>query len=40
MPDFGVDVDRGVDSEERGGVGVVDRPNAVVGVGVVERPYG
>lgn len=37
---FGVEVDLGVDIEDLGGVGVVDRPNAVDGVGVVERPNG
>lgn len=37
---FGVEDDLGVDNEDLGGVGVVDRPNAVDGVGVVERPNG
>lgn len=37
---FGVEDSRGVDSDDLGGVGVVDRPNAVDGVGVVERPKG
>ena len=37
---FGVEDNRGVDRDDLGGVGVVDRPNAVDGVGVVERPNG
>lgn len=41
-PDLGVDfgVEDGLIPDDLGGVGVVDRPNAVDGVGVVDRPNG